>query len=299
MQTETKEWGRWRRIFEARSERPLPRLGKGTAYADLPPSVARSLAIFQLGESGGGTVVEQAKASRLAGMDDDYCESLRLFVEEEHRHANLLAMCVRMLGGDLINKNWTAHLFVFFRRLIGLRTKIMVLLAAEVVGICYYHLLARHLPEGRIRRMLEELVVDEQTHLDFHCAFLRMQTRTSWHRRLFRIAWRGTMFFSTLVVLMDHFAAIRALGIGIGPVWKRSWETALYAERLIEAPAASATTTSYYCDLTTVPAAPYARPATTSPQHRDPDVDRLSDSQRAGRGGFGHYRVCADQSRAG
>lgn len=246
MQTETREWARWRRIFEARTERPLPRLGTGKRYADVPTSVARSLAIFQLGESGGGTVVEQAKASRLPDTDDDYCESLRLFVDEEHRHANLLAMCVRMLGGDLIRKNWTAHLFVFFRRLIGLRTKIMVLLAAEVVGICYYHLLARRLPEGRIRTMLEELVADEQTHLDFHCAFLRRQTRSRWQRLVFRAAWRVTMYAAGLVVLIDHRAALKDLGIPFGTVWQR-WmtfgriaECAIVPDRRQDSPRAAA-----------------------------------------------------------
>ena len=73
------------------------------------------------------------------------------FVEEEHRHANILAMCVRLLGGTLVKKNWTAGLFVFARRLIGLRLKVLVLLAAEVVGLCYYHLLAVQLPASRLR----------------------------------------------------------------------------------------------------------------------------------------------------
>ena len=100
----------------------------------MPGSLARSLAVFELGESGGGTIVEQARRSGIEAIDDDYADALALFVDEEHRHADILAICVRMLGGTLIRKNWTATLFVFARRLIGLRLKILVLLAAEWVG---------------------------------------------------------------------------------------------------------------------------------------------------------------------
>ena len=152
-------WKAWCRLFQSRRNRKLPRLEGGTDYADLPRSVARSLAIFQLGESGGGTIVEQARNSRLAGIDADYVDALAMFVDEEHRHANILAMCVRLMKGELIRENWTARLFVFGRRLIGLRLKVMVLLAAEVVGICYYSLIGDRLPPGPMRVWLRELVV--------------------------------------------------------------------------------------------------------------------------------------------
>ena len=50
----------------------------------IPATLARSLAIFQLGESGGGTVVEQARRSRLPSAGEDYAEAVALFVAEEH-----------------------------------------------------------------------------------------------------------------------------------------------------------------------------------------------------------------------
>jgi len=89
---------------------------------------------------------------------------MQLFVKEEHRHAEILAICIRNLGGNLIRQNWTARLFVFGRRLIGLRLKVLVLLAAEVVGICYYHLLATRLPPTRLKSLLAQLVNDERAH---------------------------------------------------------------------------------------------------------------------------------------
>ena len=211
-----------------------------SAYSSLPQSLGRSLAIFQLGESGGGTIVEQARASRLPQIDAYYAEAMALFVREEHRHADVLEICVRQLGAELIENNWTARLFLFSRRLIGLRLKVLVLLAAEVVGICYYHMIAAHLPKIVMRDWLQELVEDEQSHLDFHCCFLRGQTNRPWKRCLFVVVWRITMLLAAVAVLVDHRAAIRGLGISKAAIWRRWTTYSRLAERKIVANCAQA-----------------------------------------------------------
>ncbi|HZD51416.1 MAG TPA: hypothetical protein VE175_00080 [Woeseiaceae bacterium] len=78
------DWRTWRGLFAARSGRGLPTLHDPHDYSGVPDSVARSLAIFQLGESGGGTVVTQARNSRIQSAGEDYGEAMRLFVAEEH-----------------------------------------------------------------------------------------------------------------------------------------------------------------------------------------------------------------------
>ena len=233
MQTTETCWRTWRDFFARRSERPLPELDASRDYADFPASLARSLAIFQLGESGGGTVVEQARFCRLQGIDEYYAEAMALFVHEEHRHADILAICVRQLGGELIESNWTARLFVGARRLIGLRMKVLVLLAAEVVGICYYHVLAGVLRGTPLSDWLSELVEDEQSHLDFHCHFLRGQTACRWQRWLFRGVWRMTMLVAAVAVLVDHRAAIRDLRLSRRVIWRRWMTFAQLAERQV------------------------------------------------------------------
>ena len=215
------DWTTWRQFFAGRGDRPLPALEGHGRYAHLPSSLARSLAIFQLGESGGGTIIDQAGNSRLPQIDDDYAQAMALFVREEHRHADILAICVKQLGGELIESNWTARLFVGARRLIGLRMKVLVLLAAEVVGICYYHFLAGRLAGTPMAAWLSEMVQDEQSHLDFHCQFLRGQTDRPWKRSLFRVVWRTTMLFAAIAVLLDHGAAIRDLRLSRRAIWRR------------------------------------------------------------------------------
>ena len=226
-------WQSWRNFFDHRSGRPLPTLRADTDYSTFPASIAKSLAIFQLGESGGGTVIEQARRNDGSGTGSEYSDAIALFVEEEHRHANILAMCVRLLGGTLIRKNWTASLFVHVRRLIGLKVKVCVLLAAEVVGICYYHLLASKMPDCQIRRCLLQMVEDERSHLYFHCDYLRIQASNGWRRLLFICGWRTLMLFAAVVVLIDHRQAIRDSGIKFKTVCERWLTHSKLAEQLI------------------------------------------------------------------
>lgn len=213
------DWHHWKALFERRAGRPLPELEADHDYSQLPPSMARSLAVFQLGESGGGTVARQARGSGLEGLNDDYADAVALFVREEHRHANILAMCVRLMHGKLLQENWTARLFVAGRRLMGLRLKILVLLTAEVVGLCFYKLMADRLPPGNLRNWLLELVEDERSHLEFHCQFLRSQVRTRLQRALFTIAWRAIMGLAGLAVLIDHRETLRDLYIERQSAW--------------------------------------------------------------------------------
>ena len=227
------DWNRWLAFFDGRSERPMPRLDTETDYSAVPASLARSLAVFQLGESGGGTVVEQARGSRHVDEPSVYADCVARFVAEEHRHADLLAMCVRMLGGALLRRNWTARLFVFGRRLLGLRLKVLVLLAAEVVGICYYMAIAAKLPYSPLREWLSQIVDDERAHLEFHSAFLRSQLTTKWRRRLFVAVWRLVITAAGVVVMIDHRRTIRDLGLGPSLLWERWMAIADLAEKLV------------------------------------------------------------------
>ena len=233
MHQEIINWERWQQFFASRSERQLPELDTAEDYSKIPASLARSLAIFQLGESGGGSIIEQARRSNISDIDDHYAKAMQLFVKEEHRHAEVLAICIRNLGGSLIRQNWTARLFVFARRLIGLRLKVLVLLAAEVVGICYYHLLATRLPPTRLKSLLAQLVNDERAHLHFHTDFLRSQAQTTGRRAVFVCAWRITMAAAAIVVLIDHRQALRDLNLGTGTVLRRWLAYSRLAERLV------------------------------------------------------------------
>src|SRR5690348_839944 len=114
-------WSPWRQHFEENARRPLPMVEAAGVPASWQAPLCRSLAIFQVGESGEGRIVREIERSQLSGVDADYRASLKLFVKEEGRHARILAAMVRALGGSLRGSAWTDRLFVHGRRLLGLR----------------------------------------------------------------------------------------------------------------------------------------------------------------------------------
>src|SRR5262245_46061549 len=123
----------WRDHFQRNRLRALPvldgaRIGLPLAW---PALLARSLAVFQLGESKGGRLATEIDS--IPGLDADYRAAIKLFIDEEQRHGQLLALCVRALGGELMTATWTKSLFVVARRLAGVRFKLVVLLAAETI----------------------------------------------------------------------------------------------------------------------------------------------------------------------
>jgi hypothetical protein len=199
-------FARWRDHFERNRLRTLPDL-RGAA-TDVPAParalLARSLAVFQLGESKGGRLATEINA--VPGLSDDYRAAIKLFVDEELRHGCLLALCVESLGGRLMNTTWTESLFVAARRLLGVRFKLVVLLAAEAVGLGFYRTVAARLPEGPLRACLDEISADEVHHLRFHCDAFR-------GRRAFRYAWYPVVAAATAVVLVDHRHTLRAIGV--------------------------------------------------------------------------------------
>jgi hypothetical protein len=207
-------WSRWRAHFERQRDRPLPR---ADATASVPRAQAAalgwSLARFQIGETGEGRIVGAVARSRLEGVDDDYRRAIALFIDEEHRHARILADLVRALGGALLATTWTERAFARVRRLAGIRGKLLAMFAAEVVGIGFYGALAERLPRGPMRAALEQIARDERAHLAFHRRFFALQAPRGWRRAAFLGAWFGLATGASLVVLWDHRRTLRALGI--------------------------------------------------------------------------------------
>lgn len=209
-------WKQWHTLFQARADRPLPQL---PAQIEVPSAwrapLARSLARFQLGEGGEGRIANEIRRVQIDEIDDDYRAALRLFVREEGRHARILAKLVKGLKGQLCREDWTERAFVRARRLAGVRLKLLVLLAAEVVGIGFYGTIAQALPTGPLRAALEHIGADEEDHLRFHVDFFRRSIGHSTHRRaLFVVAWPVLASLACVLVVADHRRTFQVTGIG-------------------------------------------------------------------------------------
>jgi hypothetical protein len=182
---------------------------------DIPDPVRHplieSVRRFQLGESGDG---EQLLRKAARAGDLDYLRSAELFVAEEQQHAALLLRLLGYLGGQPMRKHWSDAVFVRLRRLMGLRTELMVLTVAEVVALSYYGGLANAGPDGVVRAVAARIVADEHPHVWFQRDRLRagFAESRSGARALAFAFWWLTAIGATVVVAFDHGPLLDAIG---------------------------------------------------------------------------------------
>lgn len=207
-------WEQWRRLFEARASRATP---QSIASPTLPEAsrrqLVRSLRIFQIGETGEGRIVHEIQKVQCLDIDDHYRAALALIIAEEGRHARMLGLCVRALGGEPIGSTWTERLFTWGRRAAGVHAKLVVLFAAEVVGIAFYGALGRALPPGELRDRLADIGRDEVAHYQFHTDFFRQYRAHALKWPLFVTVWWAVGVACTTVLMMDHGRTLRAVGV--------------------------------------------------------------------------------------
>jgi hypothetical protein len=197
--------------------------------AELRAPLAVSLGRFQLGESAGGKIHDDMRTHCDRALDAAARRSVQLYIEEEWRHARELALIIHALGGTLQSAHWTNGAFTACRRILGLRTKMMTLAIAEVIGIVYYRALASGVGSPALAVSLRRIANEESRHLDFQAAFFQRAIALSpaWLRAPYRLLLRALMlalFVAALgVLLVDHGRVLRRAGARIGPVVRASW----------------------------------------------------------------------------
>jgi len=166
---------------------------------------------FQLGESGDGR--QLLRNAERAG-DPEYVRAIGYFVAEEQQHAALLLRLLGYLGGTTMSTHWSDAVFVRMRRLLGLRTELMVLSVAEVVALSYYGGLSTAGPDAVTRAVAARIVDDEQAHVRFqrdrlHAGFAGSSAPL---RVLALGLWWLVAVGATVVVAFDHRGVLDAIG---------------------------------------------------------------------------------------
>ena len=166
---------------------------------------------FQLGESGDG---QQLLRKAAQAGDPEYLRAAELFVAEEQQHAALLLRLLGYLGGKPMRTHWSDVVFVRLRRLMGLRTELIVLTVAEVVALSYYGGLAATAPDSVVRAVAARIVADEHPHVRFQRDRLRAGfADSSAPMRVLTFAlWWVTAIGATVVVALDHGPLLDAIG---------------------------------------------------------------------------------------
>jgi lipopolysaccharide/colanic/teichoic acid biosynthesis glycosyltransferase len=231
-----KSWRYWYLHFEKNSKRNYPNPFKEElpVRPEARDAIIRSLCIFQLGESGEGLIAKEIEKVIIKGINNNYRKSLKLFVKEEGRHARLLALCIQALGGKLISTNWTEKLFHVARRLMGVRLKLVVLLAAEIVGISFYRVISEKMPEGKLRNILSEICSDEEFHLLFHTEFFKRTLKSKIAKMTFVVVWKVVVLCSSVCVILDHLDTLQKLNISYFAIFHKFMEVSEKVVQIIQ-----------------------------------------------------------------
>lgn len=193
---------------------------------------AHSQQRFELGESGDGRGL-LSKAAKHG--DPIYVEALQLLVVEEQKHSELFARGLERLDGQRIMAHWSDSVFVFLRRTLGLRTELGLFLVAESVSIGYFTALAQNAPDPVLRGIGQRVCMDEQDHIRFQTDRLRQGfsttpkiVRTVAHALLTVVA-----LGASIVVALDHRAALRACGLKPTTYWRHAMVSFQRAARAV------------------------------------------------------------------
>ena len=214
---EVSEFGHWIDHFEqnatvhARVDAAIEFEGNCTIPEAVRRPLIASVRRFQLGESGDG---QQLLRKAAQAGDPEYLRAAELFIAEEQQHAALLLRLLGYLGGKPMRRHWSDAVFVRLRRLMGLRTELMVLTVAEVVALSYYGGLAADGPDPVVRAVAARIVADEHPHVRFQQQRLRAGFAGSGApmRVLAFGLWWVTAIGATVVVAVDHGPLLDAIG---------------------------------------------------------------------------------------
>jgi hypothetical protein len=204
---------RWLRYFEGRHGQELQ--VPIEAPHELRPgreAVARSIARFELGESGDG---ERIRTLAHATGDAAYARAIELFVAEENQHARWLGILRERFDGEKLDSHWSDSAFVLLRHIGGLRREICVLLTAEVIALTYYRVLRLAYDDPILDSACRRILKDERGHVAFHRATLSHEFAgmPAPARTAAVLSWRGFLAATAQVVAWDHREVLALAGV--------------------------------------------------------------------------------------
>ncbi len=189
-------------------------------------AVARSIQIFQLGESGEGRhFLKCAEREAVRTGDWMYLRALRMFIHEEHRHATYLNDVLQASNIPTLQQNWTDGIFRWLRHRAGLELTIIVLLTAELIAQVYYQALRDATANRRLRQICRVVLRDEQIHVRFQAERLAKLRANQGKLRLFLArCFEHALFLPTIcVVWWTHRPVFRAAQMSFGAYWSKIW----------------------------------------------------------------------------
>lgn len=126
--------------------------------------------------------------------------------------------------------------FRFLRKGMGLEVSVSVLLTAELIAQIYYQALRDATESQTLRAICEQILVDEQLHVQFQSQRLAIlqHSRTRSGLRLGMWARRSLLAGTLPLVWFNHRHALRAGKFGLLRFWKQCWNVYFISERIAD-----------------------------------------------------------------
>ena len=177
---------------------------------------------FQVGETGEGRHLRRYAAST---GDRVFEVCVDMFIKEEQEHAWLLASAIKGMGGELLSSHWTDSVFIVLRQSVGLKTAILILFLAEVIGKCFYELVHQNMTDSFLEAVFEQIIHDEEGHIHFHTHCLRraFESYSPSQKCAIHAFWTSAFWCTCAVFVADNYAALKHMGISPIDFTKKCW----------------------------------------------------------------------------
>ncbi len=210
----------WLNHFEYHAEHPrcVPAGLSDVLEPEERRLIARSIAIFQLGEQSEGHAL-LFSAWRFAKKHDaaPLIRILELFIREQQRHAALLRKFMEDHALPHKHTDWTDFVFCCLRRLGGLELRLYLLITAELIASVFYRALEVTTGCQRLKVLCRTLVADELAHVGLESQLLLTlrARRSPFLRGSLRLLHRVFFASTASIVYLTHRAVLRSAGYNI------------------------------------------------------------------------------------
>lgn len=181
--------------------------------------ISSSIRQFQKGESSEGrNLIEHG----MRFPEEGYYETIRLFIREEQRHAQVLGRFMDMNGIGRIKEHWVDNVFRRLRKGVPHERSIVVLLTAEIIAAVYYQALQRATHSKLLKAICRQILSDEEMHINFQSFTLNYY----FEKKSALSKWRNSAFHRLLmagtcgIVWLYHGKVFRAGGFSFLSYWR-------------------------------------------------------------------------------
>lgn len=223
-----RDYARWVQYFHC-NNRHLMNIPWEDDYmitAEERKTIAKSIAVFQLGEGTDGTFLLKLaeKFARESG-ETFFVDALKFFVGEEQRHSHMLGQFMWKQKIPFITKQWTDKVFHLIGGHGDVYTILSLLLAAELIASSYYQALRKVTRSPALHVICDQILRDEKQHIFFQCvnmARLRPLHRP-WSLLIHETFHRTLITGTILAVWHDHRVVLKAGGYTLLSFAREVW----------------------------------------------------------------------------